>query len=76
MSLKMGGVLFRQQQAAKYFYLLTAGDIKLYRLSADGAEKVIELIRAGQTFAEAVIPIAINSNPYFLLWDKVRVKII
>jgi len=53
--LKEGELLFEQKQAAKYFYLLETGDIKLYRLSADGAEKVIELIRAGQTFAEAVM---------------------
>ncbi len=53
--LKEGEVLFRQKQAADYFYLLETGEIKLYRLSSDGAEKVIELIRAGQTFAEAVM---------------------
>jgi CRP-like cAMP-binding protein len=53
--LKEGEVLFRQQQPAKYFYFLDTGDIKLYRLSPEGAEKVIELIRAGQTFAEAVM---------------------
>lgn len=53
--LKEGEILFQQQQAADYFYLLETGEIKLYRLSADGAEKVIELIRAGQTFAEAMM---------------------
>jgi len=53
--IKEGEVLFRQQQAAEYFYLLVTGDIKLYRLSPDGGEKVIELIRSGQTFAEAVM---------------------
>jgi CRP-like cAMP-binding protein len=55
LQLKEGEVLFEQQQTAKYFYLLETGEIKLYRLSADGTEKVIELIRAGQTFAEAVM---------------------
>jgi len=53
--LKEGEVLFQQQQIADYFYLLETGEIKLYRLSADGAEKVIELIKAGQTFAEAMM---------------------
>jgi len=53
--LKEGELLFQQQQAADYFYLLETGEIKLYRLSPDGAEKVIELIRAGQTFAEAMM---------------------
>ncbi|MCK5354876.1 MAG: Crp/Fnr family transcriptional regulator, partial [Methyloprofundus sp.] len=36
--LKEGEVLFQQQQAADYFYMLETGDIKLYRLSPDGAE--------------------------------------
>jgi len=53
--LKEGEVLFQQQQKADYFYLLEQGEIKLYRSSADGAEKVIELIKAGQTFAEAMM---------------------
>jgi len=54
-ALKEGDMLFQQQQIADYFYLLETGEIKLYRLSADGAEKVIELIKAGQTFAEAMM---------------------
>jgi len=58
-----GEVLFRQQQVADYFYLLASGDIKLYRLSPEGAEKVIELIRAGQTFAEAVMFMAGSVYP-------------
>jgi len=53
--LKEGEVLFQQQQKADYFYMLETGDIKLYRLSPDGAEKVIELIKAKQTFAEAMM---------------------
>lgn len=31
------------------------GRVKLYRISADGQEKVVEIIQAGQTFAEAVM---------------------
>ncbi|MBV1913628.1 MAG: Crp/Fnr family transcriptional regulator [Cycloclasticus sp.] len=50
-----GSHLFHQQQAANYFYYLQSGDIKLYRLSPNGEEKVIELIQPGQTFAEAVM---------------------
>ncbi len=58
-----GDVLFRQQTKAKYFYLLEIGDIKLYRLAPNGCEKVIELIRAGQTFAEAVMFMHGNNYP-------------
>ncbi|MCK5889759.1 MAG: Crp/Fnr family transcriptional regulator, partial [Methylococcales bacterium] len=53
--LKEGDVLFESQQPADYFYLLGKGDIKLYRLSIDGTEKIIELIKTGQTFAEAMM---------------------
>ena len=62
-TLETGEVLFHQQQPAKYFYLLDTGDIKLYRLSPDGAEKVIELIRGGQTFAEAVMFMQVSMYP-------------
>jgi CRP-like cAMP-binding protein len=47
--------LFHFGQEARYFYLLDSGQIMLYRLSPLGDEKVIELIHAGQTFAEAVM---------------------
>jgi CRP-like cAMP-binding protein len=47
--------LFRQRQPVEHFFLLTSGQIKLFRLSADGGEKVIEIIRPGQTFAEAAM---------------------
>jgi len=50
-----GDHLFHQRQAANYFYYLQSGEVKLYRLSPNGEEKVIELIRSGQTFAEAVM---------------------
>jgi len=61
--LKEGEILFRQQQQAEYFYLLETGNIKLFRLAPDGTEKVIELIREGQTFAEAVMFMQGNHYP-------------
>lgn len=47
--------LFSYGQPADRFYLLRSGQIKLFRLSQDGSEKVIEIIQPGQTFAEAVM---------------------
>lgn len=47
-----GDVLFSQDHACEQFYMLRSGMIKLFRISADGAEKVLELITAGQVFAE------------------------
>ncbi|HID48966.1 MAG TPA: Crp/Fnr family transcriptional regulator [Chromatiales bacterium] len=47
-------ILFEAGQPAEHFYLLQTGQIKLYSLSAEGDEKVIEVIRPGETFAEAI----------------------
>lgn len=50
-----GEALFALGQPARRFFYVRRGEIKLFRLSAEGAEKVIEVIRAGETFAEAVM---------------------
>ncbi len=55
LDLSMGQRLFAQGQAAEHFFLVQSGQIKLYRLSEDGDEKVIEIIKPGQSFAEAVM---------------------
>ncbi|EIJ42932.1 cAMP-binding protein [Beggiatoa alba B18LD] len=48
-------LLFTAGEPATHCYLLIHGLVRLYRLTPDGKEKVIELIRAGDTFAEAVV---------------------
>jgi CRP-like cAMP-binding protein len=50
-----GQWLFSQGDPAKRFYLLQTGQIRLFRLSPEGAEKVIEIVSPGQTFAEALM---------------------
>ncbi len=50
-----GDVLFQQQEHATRFYLVLRGQLKLFRLSPDGNEKVIEIVTAGSTFAEALM---------------------
>ncbi|PRB80630.1 hypothetical protein CQ007_13020 [Pseudomonas sp. MYb185] len=45
----------RQGDPAERFYLVQTGKVKLYRISADGKEKVVEIITPGNTFAEAVM---------------------
>ena len=54
-SLREGQALFEQGDPADRFYLVLEGQIKLYRLSPAGNEKVIEVITAGSTFAEALM---------------------
>lgn len=53
--LQHGEMLFHHGQPAERFFFLRAGQVKLFRVSADGHEKIIEIIRPGQTFAEAVM---------------------
>ncbi len=53
--LELGEHLFAQGDDAKSFYLLIGGQIRLYRLSPSGQEKVVELVNPGQTFAEALM---------------------
>jgi len=50
-----GERLFSQGQHAEHFFRLCSGQVKLYRLSMEGAEHVIEIIQPGQPFAEAVM---------------------
>jgi len=50
-----GDSLFRHGQPAERFFFLREGMVKLSRLSPDGDEKIIEIMRPGETFAEAVM---------------------
>ncbi|MFA7097627.1 MAG: Crp/Fnr family transcriptional regulator [Gammaproteobacteria bacterium] len=55
LSIGAGQRLFDHGQHADRFFCVHSGQIKLFRLSAGGVEKVIEIVRPGQTFAEAVM---------------------
>ncbi len=50
-----GQQLFGHGQKAERFFMVHSGQIKLFRLSIDGVEKVIDIVQPGQTFAEAVM---------------------
>ncbi len=58
-----GRLLFEQGQPAERFYLLTEGQVKLYRLSEEGDEKVVEVIKPGRSFAEAVMFMSAKCYP-------------
>ncbi len=55
LQLDKGERLFAQGDTATRFFLTRRGQVKLYRLSPDGNEKILELIQAGQSFAEALL---------------------
>jgi CRP-like cAMP-binding protein len=55
LQLSENSVLFEQGDALTDIYLLISGGVKIQRLAPNGDEKVLELVRPGQTFAEAVL---------------------
>lgn len=61
--LEGGQMLFRQGDSAERFYLVIAGQIRLFRLSPDGAEKIIEIVAPQQTFAEALMFLSVPAYP-------------
>ena len=50
-----GESLFLQGDDATSFYLVLSGRIKLFRVSPEGNEKVVEIMEDGATFAEALM---------------------
>ena len=50
-----GERIFNHGDKATHFYWLCSGQVKLTRISPDGDEKCIEVVKAGKTFAEAVM---------------------
>ena len=50
-----GEFLFQQGQRLEQIFICTEGFIKLFRLTPNGDEKILEIISAGNSFAEAVL---------------------
>lgn len=85
-SLTENEVLFHQGDSLKYFYFVIEGKIKLYRLSPSGQEKIIEIERPGQTFAEALMffdhphypvsSVALEKSTVLAIKSKVFLKVL
>lgn len=52
---RRGTRLFDEGDPARGFYLVLEGCVKIFKVSASGAEQVLALVGAGQTFAEAAL---------------------
>jgi len=61
--LDSGQWLFAQDDPADRFFFVQKGQIRLFRLSTEGEEKIIELIGPGQTFAEALMFMGTDRYP-------------
>jgi CRP/FNR family transcriptional regulator, dissimilatory nitrate respiration regulator len=53
--LEKGGYLFREGEPAHGFYIVQKGAINVHRVNAAGKEQVIQIFRAGDSFAEATL---------------------
>lgn len=54
-TLNEGEILFQQGQPLNEIFFNTSGFIKLFRLTPNGDEKVVDIIAPGNSFAEAVL---------------------
>lgn len=59
-----GSILFHRGDPCTGFHLILAGQIKLAFISADGYEKVVDILGPGQSFGEAVM---FMERPYMLM---------
>lgn len=58
-----GQHVFQHGEPARHFYIVISGQIKLYRVSPSGNEKIIDLVEPGHSFAEAVMFMDRRSYP-------------
>lgn len=54
-TLERGDYLFREGSQSQGFYIVQRGAINVHRVNASGKEQVIQIFRAGQSFAEATL---------------------
>ncbi|MBW2476828.1 MAG: Crp/Fnr family transcriptional regulator [Deltaproteobacteria bacterium] len=50
-----GDLLFSEGEKAHGFFIVLSGKVKVYKLSAEGKERILHVIQPGETFAEAAI---------------------
>ena len=58
-----GDIVFRVGEPCEEFHVCVTGQVKLFALSAAGAEKVIDIVSAGHSFAEALM---FTGAPYII----------
>ena len=59
-----GEILFHRGDACNGFHLILSGQIKLAFTSSEGNEKVVDILRSGQSFGEAVM---FMDKPYVVM---------
>jgi CRP/FNR family transcriptional regulator, dissimilatory nitrate respiration regulator len=54
-ALERGQMVFHQGDPCEQFYVVAAGQVKLFGVSPTGQEKIVEIVAAGNSFAEALM---------------------
>ncbi len=52
---RKGQGLFAEGDSSRAFYVVASGDVKIFRTAPDGRKRVIHIVGAGETFAEAAL---------------------
>ena len=54
-SCSRGEILFEDGERATGFYVVSAGKVKIYKLSPGGKERILHVVQPGNSFADAAI---------------------
>lgn len=52
---RKGQTVFREGDPSRAFFLIASGAVKIFRVGADGRERVLHVVEAGESFAEAAM---------------------
>jgi CRP/FNR family transcriptional regulator len=52
---RKGGVIFSEGEPSRGFFLVVSGGVKIFRISPDGRERLLHVVEAGDSFAEAAM---------------------
>lgn len=52
---RKGQLIFNEGSPSRAFFLVVSGAVKIFRLAADGRERVLHVVEANESFAEAAL---------------------
>lgn len=52
---RKGQIIFTEADPSRGFYVVASGAVKIFRAGPDGRERVLHVVEAGETFAEAAM---------------------
>jgi len=68
-----GNIIFSEGEEAEGFFLLVSGEVKIFKLSAEGKEQLLHIIVPGDIFAEAAVFSGISYPAFAQAVSRVQV---